>query len=121
MSKPELLPGDLLPHILSDRCPCKPYVLEGEDGNLIIHRAWDGREALERNTFTMDEPNVLNLEIRPTPAVPEIRIFAIAAGYQAQAGLDPHTAFFGTGNTPVAALIDLLVAHRSVADFEAVL
>jgi len=35
---------DIEPHIENEQCPCMPSVERHEDGRIIIHNSFDGRE-----------------------------------------------------------------------------
>lgn len=39
---------DLYPHFMKSTCPCVPQVLDQENGRLVIHNSYDGREIIEK-------------------------------------------------------------------------
>lgn len=48
--------GDLYEHEDSLFCPCSPY--PEDDGRVIVHNAWDGREVDEQAATTNKRPKV---------------------------------------------------------------
>lgn len=37
-------PADLIDHDPNDACACQPHIVPEDDGFLVVHNAWDGRE-----------------------------------------------------------------------------
>lgn len=38
--------GDSRPHLMSEDCPCDPYVVEGDGETVIYHHSFDHREVV---------------------------------------------------------------------------
>lgn len=47
--------NDLKPHTESEHCKCQPQIME--NGALIVHNAWDGREFDEIETQNLKAGN----------------------------------------------------------------